>query len=924
MKKRIFSVALAGVMGLSSVVPALAVTPADGLLDATGEYANSTGSVVADKDAVDIDGIVGKDTTQGKYSQYDVVVDGYTGTTMDETESEVEVYATVAPSYGVKIPKVIILSASGLGLYDIGVKGDMSGAQTLTIAPVDKIADTAETDFYMSEQNAFIGAKDDVVAVVEQSKTEWVWSDINKDDYTWLEEAGKITADDISAGSWAGSFDFSFSVDAVKAGLSNDNTISLSSDLPVGIYTLKYENNQGIMTEFADICSLEITDEEKGAEYKGLIKENCAPVGATNIGVYNSNGEKVEEIPLNNLDSSYLGEKLYSFAAISDTHVGANTGESDFRNALTYFESDSDIKFTAICGDLTLSGLNQNLTSYKSIIDNYSTKPVYGISGNHEANIGYLGMETLKPYTGQDLYYSFTYNNDVYIMVGMYDVHEGQEFADGELLWLYETLEANKDKRCFVFMHLFPGDGSGDAINLDIEGDMLDNTQGDVFYSLMSHYKNAIWFHGHSHQEFAIQEVNKMNNYDNIYATHSIHIPSLAYPKYISGSSLASNYNASEGYIVDVYENYIVLKGRDFISGKFLPIASYSLDTTIKNVEADSYYDSTGTIINSNSNILKNSGTWYEGSVNKNTITKISLENSFSGNYDESWDASVSNNNQVTAYRTGTEITLVGNSYGIVANSNSNEMFSGFSSLTEIKGLENLNTSAITSLEGMFKNCKNLKSLNLSSFSDAKPSTMMNVFNGCSSIENIDISNFNVSNANKYQNLFYGCSSLTNVKLPKNIAVNLPSSSLYLNSMFSNCSSLKEIDMRIFAGRNISIGGTFNGCSSLINVKFGENKIIGSGLNATFKDCSKLETLDISGFDVSNCDNMGQTFDGCKSLKTLVLPNVFNTSKVTTMIKMFNNCSSLTLDCSGWDTSSCTNITQFNENASGIIAPVIN
>ena len=257
MKKRIFSIALAGVMGLSSVVPALAVTPADGLLDATGEYANSTGSVVADKDAVDINGVVGKDTTQGKYSQYDVVVDGYTGTTMDETESEVEVYATVAPSYGVKIPKVIILSASGLGLYDIGVKGDMSGAQTLTIAPVDKITDTAETDFYMSEQNAFIGAKDDIVAVVEQSKTEWVWSDINKDNYTWLAEAGVITAEDISAGSWAGVFDFVISMDIEGVNLVNKAAGGFG-----------YWNNTGTLIDATTAKHTDYISVEYGATYK--------------------------------------------------------------------------------------------------------------------------------------------------------------------------------------------------------------------------------------------------------------------------------------------------------------------------------------------------------------------------------------------------------------------------------------------------------------------------------------------------------------------------------------------------------------------------------------------------------------------------------------------------------------------------------
>lgn len=35
----------------------------------------------------------------------------------------------------------------------------------------------------------------------------------------------------------------------------------------------------------------------------------------------------------------------------------------------------------------------------------------------------------------------------------------------------------------------------------------------------------------------------------------------------------------SEGYVVDVYENYIVLRGRNFVEGKFYPLANYIINT---------------------------------------------------------------------------------------------------------------------------------------------------------------------------------------------------------------------------------------------------------------------------------------------------------------------------------------------------------
>ena len=373
--------------------------------------------------------------------------------------------------------------------------------------------------------------------------------------------------------------------------------IIVSGNLPMGVYTLRYEDSNGIMAEYADICSIEIKDDKEDAIYQGFIEENSAPAGATNIGVYNSKGEKVDNISLGLLNLSNLGEKQYSFAAISDVHIGVQTADSDFQKALQYVENNSEIEFITICGDLSLSGIENNLNLYKTISTTYTTKPVYAISGNHEAKPGPLEMNSLQPYTDQNLYYSFTKENDIYIMLGVSNPYGNQPFLDGELQWLYETLEANRNKRCFLFMHFFPKDGSGDALDLDSGGaNMMNNTQGEVFYSLLSHYSNVIYFHGDSHQAFEIQELHEMNSYDDIFGCHSIHIPSLAYPRYISDSTLVENYDASEGYIVDVYNNNIILRGRDFVNGKFLPIATYCLDTTIKNVEANTYEDPTRTI----------------------------------------------------------------------------------------------------------------------------------------------------------------------------------------------------------------------------------------------------------------------------------------------------------------------------------------
>ena len=217
MFKRILGVSLATVMALTSTVSALALTPADGLLTATGDYANSTGSVIADKDAVDINGVVGKDTTQGKYSQYDVVVDGYTGTTMDDTTSETEVYATVLPMFMTRIPKVLVLSAAGECEFAVSVKGDISGAQTVLIKPEAEQFDMVEVDPLTGNP---IGKKDNVPATISVDDIDWTYATDFKtvDAATYVDHTGSINAMGLTAGSWRGTFNFLIGLDALGGG----------------------------------------------------------------------------------------------------------------------------------------------------------------------------------------------------------------------------------------------------------------------------------------------------------------------------------------------------------------------------------------------------------------------------------------------------------------------------------------------------------------------------------------------------------------------------------------------------------------------------------------------------------------------------------------------------------------------------------
>lgn len=326
-----------------------------------------------------------------------------------------------------------------------------------------------------------------------------------------------------------------------------------------------------------------------------FMPQNIAPLGVNEALLYDSQGNLVTSIPLGKLTPPDVSKKLYRFGALSDVHLPYDTGKSDFVKALTYFQETESVNFICISGDMGSSGTDAEWSTYKTYIDTYSPNtPVYISAGNHDAGDSAAKSYNYPvAYTGNPLYYSFTQGNDVFIMFGL-SLWGNPPFTAEALQWLYETLEENRNKRVFLFQHYLRLDGCGNANN-SYPWDGLGNTNGKVFLTLTEHYKNVLWFHGHTHAEFEHQETLSVKNanYDRLHGCHSIHIPSCCATR---TEDNGTDYNDSEGYVVDVYSTGVHLRGRDFVADKFLPIASYWIDTSLTNIEAETYIDPYGVI----------------------------------------------------------------------------------------------------------------------------------------------------------------------------------------------------------------------------------------------------------------------------------------------------------------------------------------
>ena len=108
------------------------------------------------------------------------------------------------------------------------------------------------------------------------------------------------------------------------------------------------------------------------------------------------------------------------------------------------------------------------------------------------------------------------------------------------------------------------------------------------------------------HEYFRIlQELDPKANYAEVKLSDgrsykSVHIPSLAVPRDDVNGTFTNQPLESEGYIVGVYPDCIILNGRDFVDndedGHWIPIGTYKIDTTLQTVVAGTFVDSTGSI----------------------------------------------------------------------------------------------------------------------------------------------------------------------------------------------------------------------------------------------------------------------------------------------------------------------------------------
>ena len=251
--------------------------------------------------------------------------------------------------------------------------------------------------------------------------------------------------------------------------------------------------------------------------------------------------------------------------------------------------------------------------------------------------------------------------------------------------------------------------------------------------------------------------------------------------------------------------------------------------------------------------------------------------------------------------------------------------------LTEIEGLENVDTSEATTMYAWFSQCSSLKHVDLSHFNTSNVKNMYCMFDRCTNLEDLDLSKFDTSQVKDMSYMFAGCKSLKELDLQ-----NFNTSQVTnMSWMFAGCESLEKLNVTSFNTTNVKdMSYMFNHCASLTNIdvhsfdtKNVENMTsmfsmyykYSSDTSSVFGWDSSLVSLDLSNFNTSKVTDMSFMFMKCTKLKDLNISS-FDTSQVTTMNSMFQGCNKLTyLDLRNFDTANVVDMSYMFRDTNSLI-----
>lgn len=140
--------------------------------------------------------------------------------------------------------------------------------------------------------------------------------------------------------------------------------------------------------------------------------------------------------------------------------------------------------------------------------------------------------------------------------------------------------------------------------------------------------------------------------------------------------------------------------------------------------------------------------------------------------------------------------------------------FYGLSNLKEIS-FTHLNTSSLTNMQQMFRNCEKLAKLDLSNFNTSQVTKMSHVFYNCSSISSLDLKSFDTAKVEDMSYMFCGCSALKTITVDDSFNTSNVKNMSY---MFRNANNVeggtKDNPLTLDLSNTTNVSYMFDGCEN--------------------------------------------------------------------------------------------------------------
>ena len=303
-------------------------------------------------------------------------------------------------------------------------------------------------------------------------------------------------------------------------------------------------------------------------------------------------------------------DPIITFNVLSDVHLESDASANQNQNLL---DALSDLEYlnpnstaTMFPGDLTNGGAAAQYTAFFDMLDNHSAAWPIAALGNHDVrwlcsgddrNEASLRVPTCKEgttpfrerylsrnqkYMGDtpegQLYYDQWINGYHFITLNTeQDLKDQAYLSDEQISWLADVLEgSDPEKPIFIQIHQ-TFQGTADHEQLDwIGGESEENLK-----AVLENYPQSVIFTGHVHNGKNLADV-----YNRSFG-HVVDVPCFYYQSYGDSQNRI-------GYQVEVYEDDIVIRMRDFASDTWLDDYTMHVDLDAVDLIDDSQDIDTG------------------------------------------------------------------------------------------------------------------------------------------------------------------------------------------------------------------------------------------------------------------------------------------------------------------------------------------